>query len=77
MHLSGSSSNGAALCWHYSVSGLAKGGRRAAVAAQRGGEDIVLQHQVPKLAPRSNKALVSDVCAAALRASYNAPQRRR
>ena len=58
------------------VRGFAKGGRRAAVATQGIG-DIVHQDQVLQQAPRSNNALVSDVCAAALRASYNAPQRER
>ena len=37
----------------------------------------VLLIQVPSLASRSNNALVSDVCAAALRAFFNAPQRER
>jgi hypothetical protein len=37
----------------------------------------VLRNQVHRLASRSNSALVSDVCAAALRAFYNAPQRER
>ena len=37
----------------------------------------MLVNQVPSLASRSNSALVSDVCAAALRAFYNAPQRER
>jgi hypothetical protein len=58
------------------VRGWAKGGRRAAVAAQGKG-DIVYQHQVLRQAPRSNNALVSDVYAAALRAFFSAPQRGR
>jgi hypothetical protein len=37
----------------------------------------VLVDQVPSSASRSNNALVSDVCAAALRAFFNAPQRER
>jgi len=37
----------------------------------------VLLGQGLRLASRSNSALVSDVCAAALRAFYNAPQRER
>jgi hypothetical protein len=37
----------------------------------------VLLNQVLSWASRSNNALVSDVCAAALRAFYNAPQRER
>ena len=39
--------------------------------------DGVLLNQVLGLASRSNSALVSYVCVAALRASYNAPQRER
>jgi hypothetical protein len=46
------------------------------VAAQGKG-DIVHQHQVLRQAPRSNKALVSDVYAAALGAFFSAPQRGR
>jgi len=37
----------------------------------------MLRKQVLQSASRSNSALVSDVCAAALRAFYNAPQRER
>ena len=40
------------------------------------GKDVLL-NQVQQLASRSNSALVSDVCASALRAFYNAPQRGR
>jgi hypothetical protein len=54
----------------------ALGGRSTmTVGASKGGSVLLIQ--VPSLASRSNSALVSDVCAAALRASYNAPQRER
>ena len=57
--------------------GLAYLGSRSTmtVGASKGGSVLLIQ--VPSLASRSNSALVSDVCAAALRAFFNAPQRER